>query len=95
VNEVKARGPSAAVKKVTGNEELVESLQDLMVFPPPSTSTSERCKQGTDRKNRQLVSGIFYMHVFMYTLEGSYIVRSFLMHGIDVLSFCHCSFPVN
>jgi hypothetical protein len=32
VGEIRAKRPSAAVKKVINSEELVESLQDLMVI---------------------------------------------------------------
>jgi hypothetical protein len=40
VNEVSIRGPTAAVRKVIGDEELVESLQDLMVLQQvPSQDT--------------------------------------------------------
>jgi hypothetical protein len=55
VNEVRSGGPTAAVRNVIGDEELVESLHDLMVLPSiPPRSTSRpivnavlRC--GSDR----------------------------------------------
>ena len=54
VNEVIARGPTAAVRKIIGREHLVENLQDLMVFPQ-SPQKSEPVGNAISRHGRKLL----------------------------------------